>query len=198
MDSLSSCEDMVDLFLSGNKIENEGAECLARSIMAWEQQGLCNLYLEDCGLDSRGSFAVIKALDINKCGNINNVMLRDNNNTGLFENLIEESSWKLSLCELDVVGCDLSEEDVQALASLLYNKRIDLDDRLCFSYDMDDLELESEETLKALRTLSTISNVRDVGIDSASDWLDKDDIVEKLNAEERRRRNTESESKSEG
>ena len=190
MDSLSSCKDMVDLFLSGNKIENEGAECLARSIMAWEQQGLRDLYLEDCGLDWYGSFAVMKALDMN---GLDNVMLRDNNNYSLFEKLIEESSWKLRLCELDVTGCDLSEEDVQALASLLYNKRFDLD-RLYFSYNMDDMELESEETLKALRT---ISSVRVVRIDSASDWLDKDDVVEKLNAEERRRRNRKNENESE-
>ena len=194
MDSLNSCEDMVDLFLSGNKIENEGAECLVKSIMEWHR--LPDLYLEDCGLDSHGSFAVMKALDMNS---LDNVMLRDNNNYSLFEKLIEESSWKLRLCELDVAGCDLSEEDIHALACLLEKNRLHTIE-LSFSYRIDDLELESEETLKALRT---ISNVYDVYINSAWNCLDKDAIIEKLNEEERRRRKrrrrkSENENESEG
>ena len=186
IDTLSRYDDMYDLSLSGNKMENEGAECLARSIMAWEDNSFYKLKLNECDLDSRGSFAVIKALDMNKCP-IENVMLRNNDNTGLFEKLIEESSWKVSLQELDVVGWDLSEEDIHALACLLEKNRLHTIE-LSFSYRIDDLELESEETLKALRT---ISNVHNVYIDSAWNCLYKHAIIEKLNAEERRRRKSE-------
>ena len=124
IEALSRCKRLQFLSLSGNPIGNEGGECLSKSITSWGPEAeLEILSLQECGLCASGSFALMKALTSCKCPNYLN--LSGNRIDGLFRNLIKDSAWRLSsLDELRIASTGLGEEDIQALTSLIDEKRL--------------------------------------------------------------------------
>ena len=124
IEALSRCKRLQFLSLSGNPIGNEGGECLSKSITSWGSEAeLEILSLQECGLCASGSLALMKALTSCKC--LDYLNLSGNRINGLFRNLIKDSAWRLSsLDELRIASTGLGEEDIQALTSLVDEKRL--------------------------------------------------------------------------
>ena len=183
MDVLSICRHMCELSVSRNPIGNEGCECLARSIASWGSNiELCFLWLQDCKFDVTGILAVMKALK--HCESLEYLIITANNIDGLFTELVKDPDWKLPhLSQLDIDQTGLSEEDIQALASILHEK-VPLLCGIYLGYDISNLQGDSDETLTALREIQSHCLVE---IYEGLVTLSNEKIEEKLEEEERRR-----------
>ena len=184
MDALSICQNMSYLSVSWNEIGNEGCQCLARSIASWgSDTELKALHLQDCEFDVTGILAVMKALKHSE--SLAYLTITGNNINGLFTELDKELDWELLCLEYLLIGnTALSEEDIQALASLLHVQLLSLD-YIGLGYDISNLQGDSDETLMALRAIQSLC---EVDIYEGSDILyDHNKIEEKLEEEERRR-----------
>ena len=122
--ALSKCKLLQFLSLSRNPIGNDGGEYLSKSITSWGPEAeLEILSLQECDLCASSSFALMKSLA--SCKRLNYLNLSDNQIDGLFRNLIKDSAWKLpSLDEMRIASTGLGEEDIQALTSLVDEKRL--------------------------------------------------------------------------
>ena len=123
LQSLSSCKQLTDLWLSRNTI-GEAGRYLAQSIQSWgDNPPLQKLILSDCSIPEQVWPELLQSLS--SCRKLSDLELSENNLTGCLSSFLSDPNPGLtSLKDLNLKQTKLNKSDIQHLTHLIQNKKL--------------------------------------------------------------------------